>query len=97
MTKPATKAIRALAIRKARRYLKLDGEWLTEAAIDDILDTIEESFGLRYCERSVLNWVAAWICTNIVRPKRHRPWSDYKDNGWRKTPWALHRCRRGEL
>ena len=52
MTKPATMAIRAFAIRKARRYLQRDGEWLTEEATDDILDTIEESFGLRYCERS---------------------------------------------
>ena len=46
MTKPATMAIRAFAIRKARRYLQRDGEWLTEEATDDILDTIEESFGL---------------------------------------------------
>ena len=88
MTKPATMAIRAFAIRKARRFLKRDGEWLTEEATDDILDTIEESFGLRYCERSVLNWVAAWICTKIVRPKQQRPWANYKDKGWRKTPWA---------
>ena len=86
MTKPATKAIRALAIRKARRYFKRDGEWLTEEATDDILDTIEETFGLRYCECSVLNWVVAWICPKIVRPKQHRPWSNYKDHGWRKTP-----------
>ena len=28
MTKPATMAIRAFAIRKARRYLQRDGEWL---------------------------------------------------------------------
>ena len=84
-------AIRAFAIRKARRYLKRDGEWLTEEATDDILDTIEESFGLRYCERSVLNWVAAWICTKIVRPKQQRPWANYKDKGWRKTPFAAEK------
>ena len=36
----------------------------------------------------MLNWVAAWICTKIVRPKQQRPWANYKDKGWRKTPWA---------
>ena len=37
LTKLATMAIRAFAIRKARRYLQRDGEWLTEEATDDMI------------------------------------------------------------
>ena len=47
--------MRAFAIRKARRYQKRDGKWLTDEAIDDILETIEEFTGLRYSEQSLIN------------------------------------------
>ena len=59
MTKPATTSMRAFAIRKARRYQKRDGKWLTDEAIDDILETIEEFTGLRYSGQSLINWVTA--------------------------------------
>ena len=74
MTKPATASMRAFAIRKARRYWKRDGKWLTDEAIDDILETIEEFTGLRYSGQSLINWVTAWRCSGIVRPKQQRPW-----------------------
>jgi len=51
--------MRAFAIRKARRYQKRDGKWLTDEAIDDILETIEEFTGLRYSGQSLINWVTA--------------------------------------
>ena len=66
--------MRAFAIRKARRYQKRDGKWLTDEAIDDILETIEEFTGLRYSGQSLINWVTAWRCSGIVRPKQQRPW-----------------------
>ena len=83
--------MRAFAIRKARRYQKRDGKWLTDEAIDDILETIEEFTGLRYSGQSLINWVTAWRCSGIVRPKQQRPWANYKDKGWRKTPFAAEK------
>ena len=91
MTKPATASMRAFAIRKARRYWKRDGKWLTDEAIDDILETIEEFTGLRYSGQSLINWVTAWRCSGIVRPKQQRSWANYKDKGWRKTPFAAEK------
>ena len=102
MTKPATTSMRAFAIRKARRYRKRDGKWLTDEAIDDILETIEEFTGLRYSGQSLINWVTAWRYSGIVRPKQQRPWANYKDKGWRKTPFAAEKrisysCSRASL